>query len=172
MFDSTPTVGWSQTFSDAGFVQNSFDSIRKFIICLIRKEKNNSKNSIKINSKFVRFDSTSISYRKLNKSHLVSDLWRKSNPGFFCDWPDIENREGESTIVFSVQNPFKVHEKTRCVSNCANPRTWAAFFDNFDAFSKKREKRKGKKDEKEISGRAKSKNAVNLIWCTSFFKTF
>ena len=45
-------------FSDAGFVRNSFDSIRKSMIRLIRKVKNNSKNSIKINSKFVRFDST------------------------------------------------------------------------------------------------------------------
>ena len=36
-----------------------------------------------------------------------------------------------------------------------------------------RKGKKGKeKDEKEMSGRAKSKNAVNLIWCTSFFKTF
>ena len=46
------------------------------------------------------------------RSHIVS-----------FDWPDIGNGAGESTIVFSVQNPFKVHEKTRCVSNCANPRT-------------------------------------------------
>ena len=46
-------------FSDAGFVQNSFYSIRKFMIWLIRKVKKNLKNSIKINSKFVRFDSTS-----------------------------------------------------------------------------------------------------------------
>ena len=44
-------------FSDAGFVRNSFHSIRKFMIRLIRKVKNNLKNSIKINSKFVRFDS-------------------------------------------------------------------------------------------------------------------
>ena len=34
-------------------------SIKKLMILLIRKAKNNSKNSIKINSKFVRFDSTS-----------------------------------------------------------------------------------------------------------------
>ena len=40
------------------FVQNSFDSIRKFAIRLIRKGKKYSKNSMKINSKFVRFDST------------------------------------------------------------------------------------------------------------------
>ena len=77
-FDSTTTIGWNQMFqmldsfkicsirfdsnyrvepnySDAGFVRNSFDSIRKFLIGLIRKVKNNSKNSIKINSKLVRF---------------------------------------------------------------------------------------------------------------------
>ena len=40
------------------FVRNSFDSIRKFAIRLIRKGKKYSKNSMKINSKFVRFDST------------------------------------------------------------------------------------------------------------------
>ena len=40
------------------FVQNSFDSIRKIAIRLIRKGKKYSKNSMKINSKFVRFDST------------------------------------------------------------------------------------------------------------------
>ena len=39
------------------FVRNSFDSIRKFAIQLIRKGKKHSKYSIKINSKFVRFDS-------------------------------------------------------------------------------------------------------------------
>ena len=37
------------------FIQNSFDSIRRFEIRLIRKAKN-SKNLIKINSKFVQFD--------------------------------------------------------------------------------------------------------------------
>ena len=37
---------------------NSFDSIWKFAICLIRKGKKYSKNSMKINSKFVWFDST------------------------------------------------------------------------------------------------------------------
>ena len=40
------------------FVQNLFDSIRKLAIRLIRKGKKYSKNSKKINSKFVRFDST------------------------------------------------------------------------------------------------------------------
>ena len=40
------------------FVRNSFDTIRKFAIRLIRKGKKYSKNSMKINSKFVRFDST------------------------------------------------------------------------------------------------------------------
>ena len=40
------------------FIQNSFDSIPKFAIQLIRKGKKYSKNSMKINSKFVRFDST------------------------------------------------------------------------------------------------------------------
>ena len=40
------------------FVRNSFDSIRKFAIRLIRKGKKYSKNSMKINSKFVQFDST------------------------------------------------------------------------------------------------------------------
>ena len=44
------------------------------------------------------------------RSHIVS-----------FDWPDIGNGAGESTIVFSVQNPFKVHEKTRCV--CRTVRT-------------------------------------------------
>ena len=39
---------------------NSFEirSIRKCAICLIRKGKKYSKNSMKINSKFVQFDST------------------------------------------------------------------------------------------------------------------
>ena len=55
-FDSNYRV--ESNFSDAGFVQNSFNSIRESMIRLIRKVKNNSKNSIKINSKFVRFDST------------------------------------------------------------------------------------------------------------------
>ena len=55
-FDSNYRV--ESNFSDAGLVRNSFDSIRKFMIRLIRKVKNNSKNSIKINSKFVRFDLT------------------------------------------------------------------------------------------------------------------
>ena len=41
------------------FVRNSFDSIQNFAIRLIRKSKKYSKNSVKINSKFVRFDSTS-----------------------------------------------------------------------------------------------------------------
>ena len=40
------------------FVRNSFDLIRKFAIQLIRKGKEYSKNSMKINSKFVLFDST------------------------------------------------------------------------------------------------------------------
>ena len=40
------------------FVRNSFYSIRRFAIRLIRKDKKYSKNSMKINSKFVRFDST------------------------------------------------------------------------------------------------------------------
>ena len=40
------------------FVRNSFDLIRKFAIQLIRKGKKYSKNSMKINSKFVQFDST------------------------------------------------------------------------------------------------------------------
>ena len=40
------------------FVRNSFDSIRRFAIRLIRKDKKYSKNSMKICSKFVRFDST------------------------------------------------------------------------------------------------------------------
>ena len=39
------------------FVRNLFDSIRKFAIRLIREGKKYSKNSMKINSKFVRFDS-------------------------------------------------------------------------------------------------------------------
>ena len=38
------------------FVRNSFDSIRKFTIRLIRKGKKSSKNSIIFNSKFVRFE--------------------------------------------------------------------------------------------------------------------
>ena len=38
------------------FVRNSFDSIRKFTIRLIRKGKKSSKNSINFNSKFVRFE--------------------------------------------------------------------------------------------------------------------
>ena len=48
-------------------------------------------------------------------------------------------------VVFSVQNPFKVHEKTRCVCRTVRTvsQTWAlAFFlDNFDAVSKKEKKR-------------------------------
>ena len=75
LLDWTPTIEWSKIF------RNSFDSIRlqiyggvKFFSCWIRlkfirldskiydsidsKVKNNLKNSIKINSKFVRFDST------------------------------------------------------------------------------------------------------------------
>ena len=43
-------------FSDAGFVRNSFDS--KIYDSIDSKVKNDLKNSIKINSKFVRFDST------------------------------------------------------------------------------------------------------------------
>ena len=54
-FDSNYRV--ESNFLDAGFVDNSFDLIRKSMIRLIRKVKNNLKNSIKINSKFVRFDS-------------------------------------------------------------------------------------------------------------------
>ena len=49
----------------------------------------------------------------------------------------------------------------------------SCFFRQFRCiFKEKGKKGKEKKDEKEMSGRAKSKNAVNLIWCTSFFKTF
>ena len=55
-FDSNYRV--ESNFSDAGFVRNSFDSIRKFMIRAIRKVKNDSKNWIKINSKFVPFDLT------------------------------------------------------------------------------------------------------------------
>ena len=55
-FDSNYRV--ESNFSDAGLVRNSFDSIRKFMIRLIRKVKNNSKNLIKINLKFVQCDST------------------------------------------------------------------------------------------------------------------
>ena len=40
------------------FVRNSFDSIWKFAIWLIQKGKKYLKNSMKINSKFFRFDST------------------------------------------------------------------------------------------------------------------
>ena len=40
------------------FVRNSFDSIRKSAIRLIRKGKKYSKNSMKFNLKFVRFDLT------------------------------------------------------------------------------------------------------------------
>ena len=39
------------------FVRNLLDLIRKFAIRLIRKGKKYSKNSMKINLKFVRFDS-------------------------------------------------------------------------------------------------------------------
>ena len=55
-FDSNYRVG--SNFSDAGFVRNSFDSIRKFMIRFIRKVKINLKNSIKIDSKFVGLVST------------------------------------------------------------------------------------------------------------------
>ena len=54
-FDSNYRV--ESNFSDAGFVRNS---IGKFMIQLIQKVKNNLKNSIKINSKFIRFDLASI----------------------------------------------------------------------------------------------------------------
>ena len=66
-------------FSDAGFVRNSFDSIRKFMIRLIRKVKNNSKNSIKINSKFVRFDSTPplVGIEKCFKNPIIEYNHRK-----------------------------------------------------------------------------------------------
>ena len=40
------------------FIRNSFDSIQKFAIRLIQKGKKYSKNSMKINSKFIWFDST------------------------------------------------------------------------------------------------------------------
>ena len=40
------------------FAQNLFDSIQKFAIRLFRKGKEYSKNLMKINSKFVRFDLT------------------------------------------------------------------------------------------------------------------
>ena len=53
-FDSNYRV--ESNFSDARFVRNSFDSI--IYDSIDSKVKNNSKNSIKINSKFVRFDST------------------------------------------------------------------------------------------------------------------
>ena len=55
-FDSNYRV--EQNFSDAEFVRNSFYSILKLMIWLIRKGKKYSKNSMKINSKFVRFGST------------------------------------------------------------------------------------------------------------------
>ena len=57
-FDSNYRV--ESNFSDAGFVWNSFNSIRKFMTQLIWKVKNKSNNSMKIYLKFVRFDSTSI----------------------------------------------------------------------------------------------------------------
>ena len=59
-------------------------------------------------------------------------------------------------VVFSVQNPFKVHEKTRCVCRTVRTvsQTWALAF--FWTISMQFQ-------------RKKKKNAVNLILCTSFF---
>ena len=47
--------------SEIGFINNSFNSIQKFVIDLRLVEivKNILKNSIKINSKFIRFDPNS-----------------------------------------------------------------------------------------------------------------
>ena len=70
-FDSNYMV--ESNFSDAGFVQNLFDSIWKFMIRLIQKVKNNSKNSIKINSKFVRFNSTPPVGCKLVLHHTIHE---------------------------------------------------------------------------------------------------
>ena len=71
-FVSTPTIGWSQIFQTL----DSFEirSIRKFMIRLIQKVKNNSKNSIKINSKFVRL--TPPLLQAVLSMLLLSTVWK------------------------------------------------------------------------------------------------
>ena len=65
-------IGWSQIFQTL----DSFEirSIRKFMIRLIQKVKNNSKNSIKINSKFVRL--TPPLLQAVLSMLLLSTVWK------------------------------------------------------------------------------------------------
>ena len=110
-----------------------------------------------------------LSYKKLGKT-LLSDCWRKSNPGFFCDWPDIENREGESTIVFQCKIHLKCMKK-RDACRTVRIHELELLFRQFRCIFKE----KGKKDRKKMkkmSDRAKRKKSVNLIYCFSYFKTF
>ena len=57
MLDVKCSFVWSRGGVKLEFVRNSFNSIRKFAIRLIRKGKKYLINSMKINSKFIRFDS-------------------------------------------------------------------------------------------------------------------
>ena len=65
------------------------------MIQLIRKMKNNSKNSIKINLKFVRFDSTS-NYAKIGNTE---------------NWPHIQ-----MSLLFTLE--IRVSESFQLMDNC------------------------------------------------------
>ena len=56
-FDSTPTIGWTQIFKN--WIRSKFVRFDFKIFSSIYSKGNNSKNSIRINSKLIRFDLTS-----------------------------------------------------------------------------------------------------------------
>ena len=101
-FDSTPIIGVEPNFQKLEFVRNLFNSIWKFAFWLIRKAEKNSKNSMKINSKFVRFDSTpTIGWNQIFRnwnSFQIRSIWFK-NLQFnrFERWKKFDN------------NQFKIH---------------------------------------------------------------
>ena len=55
--DSTPTIGWTQIFKN--WIRSKFVRFDFKIFSSIYSKGNNSKNSIRINSKLIRFDLTS-----------------------------------------------------------------------------------------------------------------
>ena len=71
MFDSTPTIGWSQIFRN--WIRSKFFQFDlKIYNTNHSKGKKYSKNSIKINSKFFRFDSTSTLIAKWNDKNKTN----------------------------------------------------------------------------------------------------
>ena len=108
----------------------------------------------------MKSDFTNILYTFFSEFSVFCIFYVK--PTYCVVWRGRRRKKGglltNIFVVFSVQNPFKVHEKTRCVCRTVRTvsQTWALAF--FWTISMQFQRKKKKK-----------KNAVNLILCTSFF---